>query len=746
MKKENRRQAFFGVKCLLLAVAIILIAGTVILSYTAPDLLPGWAITAVHILAMIIIAVVMVFEIKPYVELTNTGIRSIYREKEIEIENFGKFNKMVSENTFRYHFQPIVDAKNGSIFAYEALMRSPEDVGLNPREILKYAEISQKLYSIEYYTFYNTLRIYHEDPQKFAGRKMFINSIPSVTLSAEDLDRIHREFGDITQNTVVEILEDDEDTEESCVYFEKLRELFGCKIAIDDYGSGYAGEMKLLNNNPNFIKIDISLIRSIDSDMKKQLLFSNIMKFASKYDIMVLAEGVETKEELGTLIELGVDLVQGFYCARPNAEIVPEISAEAKDFIIEQNIRLSQFDNDRKIYNAADGETISLVDLAVQKYGKIHLERGTMTIIGEPKHSIDMLLSTGKGESCTINLEHVNITAVDGACVRVGAKGELTLNLSGDCAFNKEGILVPGSSSLRICGDGSLSINISRNKGIGIGSVCTDEFGSITVDTGGSITVSGSGDKTICIGGGSQAEGSSVRFVRGTIEVFGKGIQTIGVGCVSGSFCFMNSASLKVEVGGNEVVGVGCINGFVNIETTGGDITVAAEGDRVTGVGSHSGENGKIVLSEGTVDSHARGKDVICIGTLDGSIELLCSAHYVRTFGEGTSATGIGSGSGEGTLTITGGTVNVIILAATPRWFGNTGSNMIITGGNVVFNDMTYPMEAVNAFGENVVKRTIDGDSFEKHITGEKGSYLYRAAKIPEVDCLQVFLPEECTV
>ena len=159
-------------------------------------------------------------------------------------------------------------------------MRSRSDIGLNPHEILKYAEISHMLYSIEQFTFFNALRIYKENKDKFGNKKIFINSIPSVTLSEADLRKLTEQYSSISQNVVIEILESASDNEESIDAFEQLRNILNCQIAIDDYGSGYSNDMKLLNNNPNYIKIDISLISSIDTDLKKQLLVANLIKFA----------------------------------------------------------------------------------------------------------------------------------------------------------------------------------------------------------------------------------------------------------------------------------------------------------------------------------------------------------------------------------------------------------------------------------------------------------------------------------
>lgn len=749
-KKQPNRTAFFGLKCVLLALAILMIAGAIILGSFYPELEENNTCLIIDLTAIVIVSAVMILEVKPYLEVKNVGIRNIYREKDIEIEKFGKFNRMLEKNIFHYNFQPIVDAKTGDIFAYEALMRSPREVGLSPREILKYAEISQKLYSIEYFTFYNTLRAYHENREKFGGRKMFINSIPSVVLSEADLAEMTEKFGDITENTVVEILEDDEDTKESCVYFEKLRDLFGCGIAIDDYGSGYSNEMKLLNNNPNFIKIDISLISSIDSDMKKQLLVSNVIQFASKYGIKVLAEGVETKEELETLLELGIDLLQGFCLARPNAEVVPEIDADMRDFIIGENIRRSKFNNDRKIYYAEDGETVSLLELAVRKYGNIHIKSGTVTIAGEPKHPIEMTITTDAKSDCTVELRNANLSGLRGICIEIGQRGTLTLKCTGENTLNREGIRVPANASLFLRGDGSLTINGTRNDGVGIGGSFSDSFGAITVEMNGALNIDCSGDRVVCIGGGKQAEGTAVRLLRGALSINGRGIQTVGIGCGNGSFCLTSTAALKVAVNGNHVTGIGSDSGSADIEIGGGTVHVIAEGDQVTGIGAFQGKNSKITCSGGRIESSTRGKEAVCIGSFKGTAEIFINgSEYVNAYSEGTDILGIGSAAAsdsaeKSSLTVTGGTVRSYLLAGKRRWFGTDGKNIVITSGNIISNAENHSLDAVNSFGEPLVPLTVEGGSYERQISTEKSNYLYRAVKIPDVDLLRVYIPESC--
>jgi EAL domain-containing protein (putative c-di-GMP-specific phosphodiesterase class I) len=95
----------------------------------------------------------------------------------------------------------------------------------------------------------------------------------------------------------------------------------GYRFAVDDAGSGYAGLGSIANLEPDFIKLDISLINSIDTNFIKQNLVESMVKFANDHGAQVIAEGVERAEEFETVKALGVHLVQGFYLHRPGAPL-----------------------------------------------------------------------------------------------------------------------------------------------------------------------------------------------------------------------------------------------------------------------------------------------------------------------------------------------------------------------------------------------------------------------------------------
>ncbi len=745
-KKYNKNQILFGLKCILLALAIIVMAGVLVCDYILADGVHDTLFTLCLIGSLVVVSVVMIFEIVPYMQLKNEGIRNIYQEKDSELEKFAKFKKMIDKNELMYKFQPIVSAKDGSIYAYESLMRTKPEVGLSPREILKYAEISEKLYDIEYYTFYNTLKIFSENQEIFGDKKVFINSIPSITLRDEHLKQLHDKFGRVTMNAVVEILEDSEDTEESLAAFGKIQELFDCQIAIDDYGSGYSNESKLLHNNPNYIKIDINLISSIESDRKKQLLVSNIIQFARKYGILVLGEGVETKEELQTLIELGVDLIQGFYIAKPDSTIIAEIPQEVKRFIIGENIRLVKFNSSQNVYEAQDGETINLLDIALDRYTSIFLKSGNIHLIGKKEHVIEMVVRTATYSDCTVTLENVNIKGSVETTIQAGGNSKLTLNLIGENTLNKEGIRVPESSELHIIGDGNLSIDTSRNNGTCIGGNYSNAFGSINIDTGGNIDIKCAGDRIVAIGGGVQSEDTSITFQRGNISIMGNSIKSLGIGAVSGEVTINNvAAKIRINLNGNEAVGIGTIDG--NLEfTSNGNADIFIGGEKIVGIGMFHYGNGNIKFLKGRVTVDARGADAVCIGSFDSNLEILCSSDYVSAYGEGTNVCGIGNRDGEGKVCITNGAVRSYILAAKPTWFGNSGRNVVITGGSIISGEEGIE-NATNAFGDTLkLIKTEDEDTYAKHIMTSKGDYVYRAEKAPEASALCVFIPLECEI
>lgn len=245
-------------------------------------------------------------------------------------------NKLLDEELIRYAFQPIVDARTGQIFAYEALMRSQLESLKNPLQIIKLATADFRLYEIEKITFFKALEAFANNIERFKDTKLFINSIPNHALSNEDSEKLEALYGEHLDRLVIELLENERSNGEFISKKRKSIEKWNAKIAIDDFGSGYNNEAVLLAITPDFVKIDMGIVRGIDKDIDRQQISKNLVTYAKQRGIKIVAEGVETKEELEKLIELGVDYLQGYYFSKPEF-IPPEINDDLVNKILEIN-------------------------------------------------------------------------------------------------------------------------------------------------------------------------------------------------------------------------------------------------------------------------------------------------------------------------------------------------------------------------------------------------------------------------
>ena len=257
-----------------------------------------------------------------------------YRAGVYAMEQRSDFEKLIRERRVDYHFQPIVSAHDGHVVAYEALMRPQLPTLRSPLTVMQLASEMGRLYDIEKLTFFRACECYEE--LEAAGKLdadalIFVNSIASVSLSDEDWASYCEAHSAILPKLVVEITEEEEMNERE---LERKRNAPGSSgvFALDDYGSGYSNGNSLLTIAPKYVKVDIAIIRGIDTDADKQQFLMTLIDYAHPRGVQVLAEGVETLSELRKVLEMGVDLLQGYCLARP-AAVPPPLSKEAADII-----------------------------------------------------------------------------------------------------------------------------------------------------------------------------------------------------------------------------------------------------------------------------------------------------------------------------------------------------------------------------------------------------------------------------
>jgi EAL domain-containing protein (putative c-di-GMP-specific phosphodiesterase class I) len=226
---------------------------------------------------------------------------------------------------FSMAFQPIVDLRDNSIFAYEALVRGDDGNGA--------AAILGKVNEQNRYAFDQACRV---KAVELASRLQIpcfvsINFLPNAVYQAATCIRATLEaasrFGFPTERLIFEITENEElvDKEHLKNIIREYRRK-GFKTAIDDFGAGYSGLNLLAEFQPDIIKLDMALVRSICTDPVRQAIVQGILGVCKALKIDVIAEGVETHAELQQLLTLGINLYQGYLFAKPEYETLPKVN------------------------------------------------------------------------------------------------------------------------------------------------------------------------------------------------------------------------------------------------------------------------------------------------------------------------------------------------------------------------------------------------------------------------------------
>ncbi len=234
----------------------------------------------------------------------------------------GELDRIIDEELIEYAFQPIVDAHTGEIFAYEALMRSKSPVLKFPLDIIRIARVQAKLYQIEHLTWFKSLESFERKQELFGNARLFINSIPSTILNDTDIGQIETRYKKYLDRIVVELLEGDQSTENQTAQKQEIVSRWNGHTAIDDFGAGYNNELILLSVSPDYVKIDMSIVQGITDDKNRQKMIHSLISYSKSRNIKVVAEGVETRNDMEMLVRYGVDYIQGYYLGKP--EFIPQ--------------------------------------------------------------------------------------------------------------------------------------------------------------------------------------------------------------------------------------------------------------------------------------------------------------------------------------------------------------------------------------------------------------------------------------
>ena len=226
---------------------------------------------------------------------------------------------------FSMAFQPIVNVDDKTIYAYEALARGPGETSA--------ASVLAQVNDTNRYQFDQTARVKAITVASKIGiqTQISINFLPGAVYRPETCIRVTlecaAEVNFPTSNIIFEVNEVEPVGDRA-----HLRGIFaeykrrGFKTAIDDFGAGYAGLALLADFEPDIIKLDMNLIRNIHQDRMRRAIVAGTVQTCSMMGITVIAEGVETDDEVNALRDLGIALFQGYRFARPLYEAMPEVN------------------------------------------------------------------------------------------------------------------------------------------------------------------------------------------------------------------------------------------------------------------------------------------------------------------------------------------------------------------------------------------------------------------------------------
>ncbi len=577
-----------------------------------------------------------------------------------------ELDELIDRNNFEYHFQPIVNANDGKIFAYEALMRPK---GSTPLEVLKMAQNNGRLYDIELLTFENVLAAVNENMEKFEGKKIFINSIPECMLKQNDFSRLCETYPDIIPNVVIEFTEQSDLTGERVMKLKDIYRSKGCEIAIDDYGSGYSNSAAMLKLGPEYLKIDRSLIADINKNTRKQHFISGIIDFARMNGIKVLAEGVETFEELSVTIRRGVDLIQGFYTARPSAQIIASIS---KDIIseIEAVNRTKPEIKTAKTYeiNEKSYVPIEISQLTKDKYTDISISCEFAYLKGNGKDAATINIKVADNTAVTLVIEDVVINGGVRQCLVIGENCDVRLDCRGDNLMSYDGIFVPETASLAVIGSGSLKIDSYRNNGCCIGSPYNEPFGKIKVDIEGKLTLEANGDHGVGIGGGVTDADGLIELKHGDIKLNITGQDSVGIGSYDG-LCAINLGLCTIDaaVSGDRSAVIGSLNGSPTINAAQTDIKIDTSGTCTVGIGTlasfvRADNPPHITIDGARLEIVFKGQLGAGVGSRSTNCEINISNTDAGIYFEGDKLAGIGCAAAPGTLQIENSNINISSL------------------------------------------------------------------------------------
>lgn len=226
------------------------------------------------------------------------------------------------------YFQPILSTKNNEIVAYECLSRGIKADGtiVPPNVMFESALKTEMIFNLDRQCRSNALK---NAKMKNIKKDIFINFNPTSIYNPEfclrDTIKWANDLNYDFSKVIFEVVESSK--VENITHLKNIFDFYvnmGFRVALDDVGSGYSSLNMLADLKPNIIKIDMELVREIQTNTTKKAIVRSLIYIAKEINASTIAEGIETYEELETVKDMGVDMVQGYLFGKPSPDPILE--------------------------------------------------------------------------------------------------------------------------------------------------------------------------------------------------------------------------------------------------------------------------------------------------------------------------------------------------------------------------------------------------------------------------------------
>ena len=261
----------------------------------------------------------------------NVAFKDAEVQKKVKVDKLSEeLLRILDRHDLESYFQPIVDLKEKRVVAYEALIRGPEGSLLrNPEILFKVAASSGLELELD-----KLARRKHLEKFKESGIRdayITINLGPTTPLFIDEIEKDMRKY-DIPPESVIWEISERTYVDDFAAFLRVVDFLTskGYRVAVDDFGSGATTFKLTFSLKSHFIKIDKGIVRNVHENENKRFLLYKMIQCFYKPDNALVIEGVETEDELKSLIKIGYRYYQGFYFFKPSPKIPSEEEVKEK--------------------------------------------------------------------------------------------------------------------------------------------------------------------------------------------------------------------------------------------------------------------------------------------------------------------------------------------------------------------------------------------------------------------------------